>query len=185
MRILSIAHILQFVKLHAVGQREGFALITVKADRTQIVADSGVVLCRMGEYLAGQVIARGVAQSAAVMFEFIKNARIILAVDDHADVGMILRRRTQHGGAANIDIFDRRGQTAAGLRNRFLKRIKINHNQIDRKNSMLFHYRVILSAPAKQATMDFRMQGLDSAGHDFRKAGIFGNLDHFEAGFAQ
>ena len=47
------------------------------------------------------------------------------------------------------------------------------------------HHRIVDAAPAEQATVDFRMQGLDAAVHDFRKPGHVADVAHADTGLAQ
>ncbi len=89
---------------------------------------------------------------------------------------MIFRRGAHHGRAADIDIVDRIVVGAVGAAHGGGERIEIDRQQIDGLDGVLAHHRLIEAAPAQQAAVNLRMQGLDAAAHDFRKAGVLGDF---------
>ena len=85
-------------------------------------------------------------------------------------MGMVLGRRAYHSGAANVDILDAHFIRAAA-RNRLLKGIKIDHQQIDGENTVVMH-RVFVAGEitiTKQSAMHHRMQRLNAAIHHLWK----------------
>ncbi len=74
-----------------------------------------------------------------------------------------------------------------GFRDRGFERIKIDHHEIDRLDSMFARGRLVLLVPAhiEQAAVHFGMQRLDPAVEHFGKAGEGGNAAHFDSGLAE
>ncbi len=76
----------------------------------------------------------------------------------------------------------------AGTFNHGLKRIEIDHHQVDSVNAMRLHDFSVKVATRKDAAMDFRMQGLDATFHQLGKACVVRDFTrrHAEArdGFA-
>lgn len=110
---------------------------------------------------------------------------VLRGFGQHRDVAEVLGRRTQHGRAADVDLLDGFLQRAARPRHGGLERVQVQHQQIDRRDAVRRHHRIVLTTPAEQTTMNQRMQGLDPAVHDLRKPGDIGHLLHREPGLAQ
>ncbi|MOA21610.1 hypothetical protein D3C78_1421120 [compost metagenome] len=94
---------------------------------------------------------------------------------------MVLRRGTDHGRAADVDVLDGGRQIAVGLGHGGLERVQVDRHQVDRLDAVLFHHRAVDVATAEDAAMHFRVQGLHPAVHHFREAGVVG---HFHGGDA-
>jgi hypothetical protein len=87
-----------------------------------------------------------------------------------------------HGGAADIDVLHDRLKIGAA-RDGGLERIEIDHEQIDAFDPVRPHGMSVarlVAIPEKRA-MDFRVQRLDPAIHDFREAGDVRNVGHRDA----
>ena len=87
---------------------------------------------------------------------------------------MILRRASQHGWAADIDIFDGFMQFHVGFRDGLLKGIQIHHDQIYRRDPVLLHHCFVCGIPAnvEQSAMHPRMQRLNPAIKHLWKPGM-------------
>ena len=90
---------------------------------------------------------------------------------------MVFGRSTDHGGPADIDIFDAVIIGFSGPHG-FLERIEIDHQKIDGADPMRQHRGLMhrIGADGEQAAMDFRMQGFDPSIHHFRKACHIGHV---------
>src|SRR5436189_937967 len=99
---------------------------------------------------------------------------------------MILRRRADHRGAANIDILDDLGPLRAP-HHRLKERVEIDHDEIDRADAVRGHRRCMLGivADGEQAAMDHRVERLDPSVHHLWKAGEIGNVANHQPGFAE
>ncbi len=72
-----------------------------------------------------------------------------------------------------------------GARNGRFERIQIHDDEIDRLDAVLRHDGIVSAAPAENPTVDLRVQRLDAAVHQFRKARVFGHFPRRDAGFRQ
>ena len=98
---------------------------------------------------------------------------------------MVLGSGAHHGRAADIDIFNRVFQCAAGFCHRFRKRIEIHNHHVDSRDLMLCHNLIIRAAAAEYSAVYFRMQGFDTSVHHFRKTGVIGDFSHRQTGVSQ
>ena len=101
---------------------------------------------------------------------------IITGIDDHGNEAIVLGRGTQHGWAANIDIFNSAGQVTVRFCHCCLEWIEIDDYQVNRWYVVLDHDRLILIPARQNATVDFWVQGLDSAIHHLGISGVLGNF---------
>ncbi len=122
---------------------------------------------------------------AVVLFQIVDESGVLRRIGQYRDARVILCRRAQHRRAADIDVLDRLVERMSRVGGHLFERIQIDHQQIDRRDFMLLHHGGVDIRAAEQAAVDFRMQGLDPAVHDFRKAGDPADLGHVEAGIAQ
>ena len=102
---------------------------------------------------------------------------VILGIDDHADVLMIFRRGAHHARPADVDVFDDFLEAGAA-RHRGFERIKIDDDEIDGQDAVLFHFGDVrrIVAQSQNAAVDFRVQGFHPAVHHFGKTGELGNI---------
>ena len=98
-----------------------------------------------------------------------KHRIIVIGVDQHGYLAVVFGGGAQHGRAADVDVFDGLLQFAAGLRHGFLERVKIDHHQADGRNAVGVHNLLINPSPSQNGAVDFRVQGLYPAIHDFRE----------------
>ena len=123
---------------------------------------------------------------AVVGLQFLEQARIILDVDDHDDVGVILRRGANHRGAADVDVLDHLVERRGALK-RVLERIEVDHQEIDGRDAVRDHRRLMrgIGTNGEQAAVDARMQRLQPAVHHFRKSGELRDVDDGDARFRE
>jgi hypothetical protein len=100
---------------------------------------------------------------------------------------VILGRRAQHGRAADINVLDGVLKGDVRLGHRGFKRIEIHAHQVDRRQPVLLHDRLVLGvAPqVEQSRVHLWVQGLDPAVQHLREAGEFGNVFHLQPGRLQ
>ena len=150
------------------------------------VGDRRVIGGGAGERLLRQRAAKREARRAAVGRHLLEQARVVGDVDDHGDVGVVLGGGADHRRPADVDVLDhlveRRGATQ-----RVLERVKVDDQQIDRRDAVGDHRRLMggLAADRQQAAVDARMQRLQPAVHHLGKSGQLGDVDDLEAGFRQ
>ncbi len=183
-RVLAVAHFLGLVELAVEGAREFAAAFGAQGfgglvHGAHVVGDHAVVGCGVLESLEHQVEALGVGQATGL--EVFHDAGVVAGVDHDGDVFVVLGSRADHGRAADIDVLDGGRQVATRLGDGGFERVQVDGDQIDRLDPVLLHDGVVGAATAEDATVDFRMQGLDPAVHHFREAGVVGDFDRGDA----
>ena len=95
----------------------------------------------------------------------------------------IFRSAAHHGGAANVDVFNRVIQGAIGLGHSGLKRVEVDHQQVDGFNAVVLQRLHVFGqiAPRQQAAVHFGVQGFHTAIEHFGKAGEVGHFTHGQA----
>jgi hypothetical protein len=74
---------------------------------------------------------------------------VILGVHDHGHMGVVLGRRPDHGGAADVDVLDRRGVIGAA-RDGFLERVEVHDQKVDGADAVGLHRRDVLGLVAQR-----------------------------------
>ena len=178
--IFAVTHFLHFLELHVEGAgKGGFAAVFL--DGAQVVGDHAVVLGRVLKRSQGQFKAGAVRHHVAVGLHFGQYATVIGGVYHNGDPLVVLRRGANHGRAADIDVLDSGFQIAIRLCHGLFKRVQVDGDQVDGGNAVGVHHCAVHIAPAQNATMYLRMQGLDAAVHHFRKTGVVGHFDGVDA----
>ena len=179
-----LVRIFAVTQVHALAKRQ----VEVIAGRLcaflypgQVSGDRGIVLCRMGKCLGGQALTKIRARMAGVGGELRQECGIIRRIHDHSDRGVVLGRRAQHGGSADIDVLDRILIAAVAAGNRRGKGVEVHDQKVDRRDAVLLHDGLVQPAPAEQAAMDARMQRLDPPVHDLGKAGVVTDFPYRDA----
>ncbi len=172
------------LELDAVGARERIAL-AFGLNGAEIVGNRAVIAGGVFKHFHRQIETGGVADRAVLRPHFAQHPRIVAGVHHDRDRRMILGRRPQHGRSANIDVFNGVRQGAIGLGDRGFKWIEVDHQQVDGRNTVLHHRRVVLTAPAQQTAVNPGMQGLEATVHHLREAGVIGDLNHGNAAVVQ
>ncbi len=116
----------------------------------------------------------------------IDQRRVIGRIGDDGDIGVVLGRSADHRRAADVDILDA-FRIVSALGPDLFEWIEIDDREIDRGNPVIRHRLPVLGvvADGEKAAMHIRMQRLDAAIHDFRKAGDLGDVGDSEAGIRQ
>ena len=109
---------------------------------------------------------------ALMGLEAVQHVGVIFRVNNHRDVLVIFGCRADHGRAANINVFNTR-LVSPTAPDRLLKRVEIDHQQIDRANTMVAHGVCMgfIIAYRKQSAMHHRVQCFHPPVHHFGEAG--------------
>ncbi len=137
----------------------------------------------MREGLGGQALPRRVGDGACA--QLTEHTAVVRGIDQDGHAFMILGRGPQHRRPADVDILDCISVAATRPRNRRGERVEIDDQQVDRADAVLVHDGIIESAASEQRAVHFRVQGLDAPVHDFRKAGLGGDLGDRKSGGRQ
>jgi hypothetical protein len=102
-----------------------------------------------------------------------QHARVVGRIGDHGHEGVVLGRRAQHGGAADIDVLDGVLKRDAGFATVASNGIEVHAHQVDGRQPVLFHDRLVLrvAAQVEQARVHLWVQGLDPPVQHLREAG--------------
>ena len=174
-RVFAVTHFLGLVELQVDGTRQFFHA-AIGFNPAKIVGDHAVIAGGMFKGLYREVETGGVADNAVIVIEFLQYTAIVFRLDDNADIGVILGAGADHGRAADIDVFNGVFQAAAFLCHGGFKGVEVDHDQVDRVDAVDLHNTVINTAAAENAAVNLRMQRLDAAVHDFRKARVLGDF---------
>ena len=98
MGIFAVAHVLRLL----VGEGDRFGETDTQL-RREIVGDHAVVSRRVGKYLILQIFLRLGRDPRP--FQFGQHPFVVLGIDDDRDVLIIFRRRADHRGPADVDVF--------------------------------------------------------------------------------
>ena len=153
-------------------------------DLVERVGDCRVVGGGGGEGLLSEPPASLAAQSAPfVGFQFFDESGIIGGRGHDGDIFEVLGGGADHGGAADIDVFDEVAEGNAGLRRGLLERVEVDDDHVDGLNLMRgdggFVFRV--AANVKEPAMDPRVQRLYAAVEHLGKAGEIADVLYCQA----
>ena len=125
----------------------------------------------------GQFLAEGMACRPVVLGQFGQQGRIILRIDDDIHKLVVLCRRPDHRRAADIDVLHT-VVIAAAPRHGGLEGVKVDHQQVDRFDSMRSHGQkmFVVVAQRQQPAMHIGVQRLDPAIHHFGKSRHVGHV---------
>ncbi len=100
---------------------------------------------------------------------------------------VVFCRTAQHRGTADVYVLDRLLQRHALLGHGFFKGIKIDHHQIDRRDTVLLRIGNVprIIAAMQKTAMHHRMQSLQPAFEKLGRARVFGNIRDPEAGVTE
>ena len=123
-----------------------------------------------------------VLERERIRFEAFQHVLVVVRIDDDRNAVVILARGADHRRSADIDVLDGVVDRRVVARNGLLEGIEVDDEEIDRLDRVFLHRRLVRAAPAQEAAVDFRMQRLDPAVHDLRKAGLLRDFDRVDAG---
>ena len=111
---------------------------------------------------------------------------IICRVTDDGDVRVVFGCSPQQGHAADVDLLDRGRQRHVGVRHSLLEGIEVDHDQVDRADSVLGQFVQISCGTAGQdGAVDGWVQCLDPSPQNFRKSGDCLHRLHGQPGGSQ
>ncbi len=166
MRILPVAQRLRAVQHECESRRE-----SVLALLREIRGDPRIVGSRVGEHL-GREAAAPLGRRAAVR-QLRQDAVVVLGIDDHDHRFVVLCGRAQHGRPADVDLLDRLREGHVRSADRLLERIKVDRDQIDRRDVVRRHGRDIpgMVAAGQKAAVHLGVQRFQAAIHNFGEPG--------------
>mmetsp|Transcript_96182 Transcript_96182/g.248706 ORF Transcript_96182/g.248706 Transcript_96182/m.248706 type:complete len:588 (-) Transcript_96182:9-1772(-) len=141
-------------------------------------AHHGVV--RRGQRVrrAGAALAEVHRGAAVVLLHVLDERAVLLRARDDGHEGVVLGRGTDHARAADVDVLNARGEVRGVLLHGLVEGVEVHDGQVDRPDAVLAHLVLVLvvAARGEQAAVDLRVQGLDAAVQDLRRAGVVRNV---------
>ena len=147
----------------------------------QICANQMIVMGRMPKYFRSHFSPRSQSRIPCRLHLLLYQS-VVGRIGHHRYRLVILCRTTQHARPPDIDIFDRFLRCAVGPRHRLLKRIKIHHNKIDRRNLVLRGlFAMCRQIPSLQKPpVNLGMKRLNPSVHHLGKSCIVAQLHHLD-----
>ena len=193
-RVFAIAHLLAAFQREMQAQRKkrgvdhahSFAIVVRNGQPFERRGDLAVILRGAGESFSRQIEARRRAQLAAAL-DFCRDGSVIGGIGYDRHAFEILGGGTNHGGAADVDIFDQFFSGDAGLARGSRERIEIYHHHVDGGDAVIGDLLQILgqAAAVQDSPVDFGMQRFHPSAQHFRPAGDLRNVAHREPSIAQ
>ena len=150
----------------------------------KVGADGAIVGAGGREGFHREACAKFRGRGAVTKLHGFKDAGVVGGVDDNGDGAVVLGSAANHGGAADIDLFDGLFERDPLLCDRLFKGVEIHADQINRQDAMLGCLRPVLVVVAeeKQSSVNFRDEGLHAAIHHLRKTGVVGDFTDRDSG---
>ncbi len=188
--VFAVTHILLLNKVQVKGTWEAasglFSVTVVRRNQAaKVVGDHAVIGGGVLEGFNREVETSLKGQRAFVSIHLFNNGVVVTALYHNRHVFMVLGSGAHHGRATDIDILYGVFQRASFTGNGRGKGIKVHYHHIDRIDAMLSHDPIILTATAKNAAVDFRVQRLYTSIHHFREAGVIGHFGYRQAFICQ
>ena len=138
-----------------------------------------IVVGRVTEHLGRQFPSRG-HRGISCGLDLLLHHRVVGRIGNHRHRLVVLGGTPKHAGPANIDVFNRQLGRAVGPGHGLLKRIKVHHHQIDRRDLMLRRLFPVGGQipPLQESAVHLGMKGFDPTIHHFGKSRVVAQLDH-------
>ena len=159
------------------------ALGAFRALVAQVVGDGVVVIGGAHEHLHCQVFAGFQGRVSLVGLHFIQNARVVRGIGHDGDGGVVLGGGTEHGRAADVDLFNRFLQRDVRLGDGFLKGVQVHADQVNGLDAVFLRlaHMLFIVAAVQQAPVHHGVKRLQASFKQFRFPGIVGNFNHRKA----
>ena len=105
MRVFAITHILSFCHLHVEGAREIF--VAAWDHGAKIICNSTIIASGVLIGLDREIKTSFQASGALIFLHLLEDACIVASSNHYVDEGVVFGRRSDHGRAANINVFYR------------------------------------------------------------------------------
>ena len=127
------------------------------------------------------------ARQRAARLQLFEDGGVIGWRRNHGDVLIVLRGGADHGGAADIDVFDQLFERGAGLRGDVFEAVEIDDHHVDGGDAVFGEcaHVVGLFAHGENSGGDVRVNGLDAAIHHFGEAGDVGDVSNRDSRLAK
>ena len=137
----------------------------------------------MVEALDGEAPVGGGEEGALVGFEFGEDGGVVGGFDDDADILIVFRRGADHGGAADVDVFDEVFGGGVRIRGNFFEGVEIDADEIDGGDGVLFDRLHVfgLRTHGENTAVNGGVEGFDAAIEHFGEMGDGGDVKDGDA----
>ena len=180
MRVFAVAHVLFLFERESELVGEFYSQTAL-----HIVGDHSVVYARVAEHLIreteAEVRVRRIARYA------LDDLVVIGGIDNHYDAGIVLRRASYHGRAADVDVLHRFGERHARFLYRGFERIEVDRDDVYFFDAQLFQLLHVLGqvAAGEQTGVHRGVQRLYPAVEALGKAGYVADVYRFPPRFSE
>ena len=159
----------------------------VKGQVGKGAGDGGVVGGGGGKGGLGETPAGLTGERASVAVELAGELGVVGDGGDDGDVLKVLGGGADHGGAADVDVFDDLMEGDAGGGGGGLKGVEVDDDEVDGFDAVRFDGGEVfgVGADVEDAAMDAGVKGFDAAVEHLGEAGEVGDVADAEAGLAE
>ncbi len=167
--VLAVAGVEELVE--ADGQELGKGVVGA----AQVLGDGGVVEGDVLECLLGETAS--LLPGELPLAQGGEHGRVVRRVDEDDDVGEVLGRRAQEGGAADIDVLQGVLEGDPGLGHGLDEGVEVDGDEVDGRDALSLQLLAVGGevAAGEDAGVDGGVEGLDAAVEDLGEAGEVGD----------
>jgi hypothetical protein len=167
----SLVRVLTVAKLGDERQTEAEAALRLLL-LVQVIGNRPIVFRRGDEYLNAEAFAELKRRGAIVIAQAFEDVIVVARVNDHGHAAIIFRCAAEHGGSADVDLFDGLLESDVSLGDSLLERVKIYDDEIDGLDAVGFSLGDMFGVVAKveEPAVDLGMKRFDPAIHHLGKA---------------
>ncbi len=168
-------------------RREGLNGFGCCGNRIERVGYRGVISGGGGEGLFCETPAGFACQSAVGAFHFLDDCGVLRHAGDNGDIFEVLGGGTDHGGAADVDVFDEVAEGNAGQGGGLLEGIEVDDDHVDGLDSVRGDGGFVLGVATnvEQASVDARVQRFYASVEHLGKAGEIADVLYGQPSLAQ
>jgi hypothetical protein len=119
--------------------------------------------------------------------QFFGEGDVVAGLGDDGDIFEVFGGGADHGGAADVDVFNEMAKGNVGLGCRLFEGVEVDYDHVDGQDAVLGYGSFVLSfaADVEQAAVDAGVEGFDAAVEHFREAGELADVLNLQAGFTE
>ncbi|MFM1943610.1 MAG: hypothetical protein RI897_2592 [Verrucomicrobiota bacterium] len=155
-------------------------------DFNEVGGDGGVVGGGAGVDLHGEA-ASEFEGSMAVFLDLLGDLLVVVGIHEDRDAVVIFGGATEHGGAADIDVFDGFLEGDAGAGYCLFEGVEVYDDEVDGFDVVFFGGVDVFGevASEEESAVDFGVEGFDAAVEHFGEAGVVTDIGDGDIGIAE
>lgn len=147
--------------------------------------DGRIVGSGQGEGPGGETLAQGQGGTTLLLHNLLHLLVLVGAGDDGGE-GVVLGSRTEHGGAANVNVLNALLELGT-LGNGGLEGVEVEDGHVDLADAVLLHLLLVLgvATDAEEAAMDLGVERLDASVEALGRSGVVRNINDGKTSLAK